>query len=132
MMRPFSIVDPLPRGTTVLEASAGTGKTYAIAALATRFLAESRASIGDLLLVTFSRAATAELRSRVRERLVDSTAALARFLADGTPPANAVDHLLTVGSFAEVEARLDRIRAALDRFDQGTIMTTHELSLIHI
>ncbi|SMO51978.1 DNA helicase/exodeoxyribonuclease V, beta subunit [Propioniciclava tarda] len=126
MMRPFSIVDPLPRGTTVLEASAGTGKTYAIAALATRFLAESRASIGDLLLVTFSRAATAELRSRVRERLVDSTAALARFLADGTPPADDVDHLLTNGSFAEVEARLDRLRAALDRFDQATIMTTHE------
>ena len=121
MMRPFSIVDPLPRGTTVLEASAGTGKTYAIAALATRFLAESRASIGDLLLVTFSRAATAELRSRVRERLVDSTAALARFLADGTPPADDVDHLLTIGSFAEVEARLDRLRAALDRFDQATI-----------
>lgn len=37
---PFSLSDPLPTETLVLEASAGTGKTYAIAALAVRFIAE--------------------------------------------------------------------------------------------
>jgi exodeoxyribonuclease V beta subunit len=36
----FDICGPLPHGVTVLEASAGTGKTYTIAALATRYVAE--------------------------------------------------------------------------------------------
>ncbi len=57
----FDLTAPLPRGTTVLEASAGTGKTFAIAALAARYIAEGRADVDDLLLITFSRAATAEL-----------------------------------------------------------------------
>src|ERR1700689_4006446 len=69
--RPFDLSDPLPTGVTVLEASAGTGKTYTIAALAARFVAEGR-DLKQLLLVTFTRMATGELRERVRERLVSA------------------------------------------------------------
>ena len=76
-MAAFDIRADLPEGTTVLEASAGTGKTYAIVGLATRFLAEGKAKIADLLLVTFSRAATQELRERARDRIVEAEAALA-------------------------------------------------------
>lgn len=126
MIDAFSITDPLPSGTTVLEASAGTGKTYAIAALAARFLAEGRSSIGDLLLVTFSRAATAELRSRVRERIQGSAAALRRFGREGRCPEDAVDRLLCHGDADEVSERAARLEEALQRFDRATIMTTHE------
>src|SRR5690625_1289043 len=98
-MKEFNITDPIPRGTTVLEASAGTGKTWTIAALATRLIAEGTYRITDLLIVTFTRAATQELRSRVRSRLADAAATLADlrggrsakvdqltgFLATGTP-----------------------------------------------
>nr|NLI49094.1 UvrD-helicase domain-containing protein [Propionibacterium sp.] len=126
MMRPFSNTDPLPTGVTVLEASAGTGKTYAIAALAARFVAEGRAGVGDLLLVTFSRAATAELRTRVRERLQASAAALARVVDGGPPPTDAVDRLLGDADPAVVADRARRLAVAVDRFDQATIMTTHE------
>ena len=66
----FDLAGPLPEGTTVLEASAGTGKTYTIAALAARYVAEGHAELGQLMLVTFGRMATNELRSRVHERLV--------------------------------------------------------------
>jgi len=66
----FDLCGPLPTGTTVLEASAGTGKTYTIAALATRYVAEGAADLSELMLVTFGRAATSELRDRVRESLV--------------------------------------------------------------
>ena len=76
----FDLYGPLPTGTTVLEASAGTGKTWTIAALATRYVAEGHASLSELMLATFSRAATQELRERVRERF----ATTARALADGT------------------------------------------------
>ena len=41
---PFTLTDALPTGTLVLEASAGTGKTYAITALAVRFIAEGSRS----------------------------------------------------------------------------------------
>jgi exodeoxyribonuclease V beta subunit len=61
----FDLCGPLPVGTTVLEASAGTGKTFTIAALATRYVAEGLAELSQLMLVTFGRAATQELRQRV-------------------------------------------------------------------
>ena len=71
MSRAFDICGPLPSGITVLEASAGTGKTYTIAALAARYVAEGT-PLDQLLLVTFTRMATGELRDRVRERLVSA------------------------------------------------------------
>jgi exodeoxyribonuclease V beta subunit len=52
-----------------IEASAGTGKTFSIATLYTRALIEQGAHPGQLLVVTFSRAATSELRERLRERV---------------------------------------------------------------
>jgi exodeoxyribonuclease V beta subunit len=76
--RGFDLLGPMPTGTTVLEASAGTGKTYAIVGLAARYIAEGLAEISDLLLVTFSRAATQELRDRTRSRF----ASIARDLGD--------------------------------------------------
>ena len=68
---PFDVTGPLPGpGTTLLEASAGTGKTFTIAALVARYLAEGEVTVDELLIVTFGRLATQELRDRVRERLV--------------------------------------------------------------
>ena len=60
---------PLTRGVTLLEASAGTGKTYAIAGIVTRLVAVEGLPIGRIVVVTFTDAATAELRSRIRRRL---------------------------------------------------------------
>jgi exodeoxyribonuclease V beta subunit len=68
---PFDVWGPLPSGATVLEASAGTGKTYTIAALAARYVAAG-VPLHELLLVTFTRMATGELRERVRERLLNA------------------------------------------------------------
>src|SRR4051812_13696875 len=73
----FDPCAPVPAGVTVLEASAGTGKTHAITAIATRLVALGT-PLEDLLLVTFTRMATGELRDRVRGHLVRTEAALAR------------------------------------------------------
>ena len=86
--QPFDLRGPLPRGTTVLEASAGTGKTATIAALTVRYVAEGEARLEDMLLITFSRAASQELRERVRDQLVRAAEAL-------RDPATADDSLLT-------------------------------------
>ena len=53
----------------LIEASAGTGKTYALTTLVARLVVEERAEIGDLLVVTFTVAATGELRDRIRGTL---------------------------------------------------------------
>ena len=76
-MQPFDLLGPLPaeRSTTVLEASAGTGKTFALAGLVTRYIAEGVATLDQMLLITFSRAATQELRDRVRRQIVDAVQA---------------------------------------------------------
>ncbi len=57
-------------GTHLIEASAGTGKTFTLATLVTRLVVEQRLRIGQILAVTFTDAATQELRKRIRERLV--------------------------------------------------------------
>jgi exodeoxyribonuclease V beta subunit len=128
-MQRFDLLGPLPaRGsTTVLEASAGTGKTFALAALVTRYLAEGVATLDQMLLITFSRAATRELRDRVRAHISDTAAAL----CDPAPahPNELVAHL-RLGTAADREERHRRLRDALADFDAATIATTHEFCSI--
>ncbi|QZT63252.1 exodeoxyribonuclease V subunit beta [Mycolicibacterium austroafricanum] len=124
-MEPFDLLGPLPapRTTTVLEASAGTGKTFALAGLVTRYVAEGVATLDQMLLITFGRAASQELRERVRAQILDALRAF-------DDPAHAagneiVAHLLT-GSPGELAERRQRLRDALAGFDAATIATTHQ------
>jgi exodeoxyribonuclease V beta subunit len=127
----FDICGPLPRGVTVLEASAGTGKTYTIGALATRYVADGL-PLEQLLLVTFTRLATGELRDRVRQRLTTTRRALdAALVGDGAPDSDAADandvlaRMLAAGTRAAVEMRRDHLVRAIADFDAATITTTH-------
>ena len=122
----FDLRGPLPSGVTVLEASAGTGKTYTIAALAARFIAEGAATLDQLLLVTFTRVATSELRERVRERLVVTEAQLARVAAGALPTyIDEIVELLAGGPVELVRERQQRLAHAIANFDAATIETTH-------
>ncbi|MEU2037449.1 UvrD-helicase domain-containing protein [Nocardia niwae] len=115
---------PLPTGTTVLEASAGTGKTHAIVGLAVRYVAEAGVDVSQLLLVTFSRAATQELRERTRDRFVAVAAGLADPAAAGAHADDLVRYLAQAEE-GEVRLRQRRLLTALSDFDAGTIATTH-------
>jgi len=123
--QPFDVCGPLPTGVTVLEASAGTGKTYTIAALAARYVADGM-PLDRLLLVTFTRMATGELRERVRERLVWAEHGLTRALAGASASGHdEVVDLLATGSSDAVARRRDHLARALSDFDAATIATTH-------
>ena len=122
----FDLHGPLPSGTTVLEASAGTGKTYTIAALVARFVAEDVADLDQMLIVTFSRAATGELRERVRERLTSAELGLADPAAARANDADPLLALLAQASDEEVSQRRRRLTRALTAFDAATIATTHQ------
>ena len=131
--RPFHPAGPLPgAGITVIEASAGTGKTYTLTSLVLRFVAEG-VPLASLLAVTFTRMATGELRDRVRTRLVDAHRRLSEAHA-GTPdpvrpPETLADDeilvLLARGSADQVGRRITRLADALADFDSATIATTH-------
>ena len=72
-------------GVRLIEASAGTGKTYTLATLVTRLVVERGLRIGQILAVTFTDAATQELRKRIRERLQLTLALIDAPLADDEP-----------------------------------------------
>ncbi len=123
-MDTFDITGPLPTGTTLLEASAGTGKTWTIAALVTRYVAEGMATLDELLVVTFTRAASQELRDRVRGQLDEAVALLADpGLADPDNPLHT--HLLDTDESTRATRR-DRLTDALTSFDAATIATIHQ------
>lgn len=73
-MKAFDALDVPLEGTCLVEASAGTGKTYAISTLFVRHLVENGLDVGQILVVTFTEAATAELRDRIRKRLKEAVA----------------------------------------------------------
>ncbi|MGH8028274.1 MAG: exodeoxyribonuclease V subunit beta [Pseudoxanthomonas sp.] len=64
-----SALDLPLHGVQLIEASAGTGKTFALATLVTRLLIERGLRLEQVLAVTFTEAATQELRARLRKRL---------------------------------------------------------------
>jgi len=114
----FELAGPLPHGRLAIEASAGTGKTFTLATLAARYVAEDGVLISELLVVTFTRAAAAELKDRVRARLVEFAAAL----GSATEP----DDALLAQIWSENrQVRLRRVRTAITEFDAATITTIH-------
>ena len=58
-------------GTQLIEASAGTGKTWSLAGLYLRLLLERGLPVAQILVVTFTKAAVAELRDRIRSRIAE-------------------------------------------------------------
>lgn len=117
---------PLPDRPILVEASAGTGKTYTIATWTTWLLAEGTVTISQMLVVTFSRAATQELRQRIRVRILEAIIAL-----ESTPavPGDITDEptrRLCTGAPEVLAKRLHRLRQALLAFDDAPIMTTHQ------
>lgn len=127
-MKRFDLLnDPLAPGAAVIEASAGTGKTFTLAGLFLRLLLEPEddnppPGIGQILVVTYTNAATDELRDRIRRRLRDAVEALGR--GDSTDPLEA-ELLRRTADLAERELACRRLQDALTLFDQAAIFTIH-------
>ena len=121
----FSLTEyPLPRGT-IVEASAGTGKTYSVAAYVTHGLAvDESLRIGNILVTTYTRNAAAELRDRIRGRLA-TTARLLRSTA--TEGRDELDADLLAAQADERLAMARRLERAVAEFDTATIGTIHSI-----
>ncbi|MCG8527133.1 MAG: UvrD-helicase domain-containing protein [Opitutales bacterium] len=102
--QPFDIesFEPLP-GISLIEASAGTGKTYSITHLICRLIKEGYCEIGEALVLTFTEAATQELKDRVRKGLIETKEKLAE---------------------EDYQQQL-RLQKALAQFESASIFTIH-------
>ncbi len=129
-------LDPLSlpfEGMCLIEASAGTGKTYTISSLYLRLLlgdGEDRSplSVDEILVVTFTRAATQELRERVRQRIDQAYQVFVRGVRAGSVCKSACkDSLINelLERSLDCAADAQRLAAALGRMDEAAIYTIH-------
>ena len=118
-MTRFDIVTAsLEAGVTLIEASAGTGKTYSITGLILRLILEQHLPIREILAVTFTEAATEELRDRIRRRLQEALDDLRR----GTTEDEIVTVFLKQG---DLQSGIKELDVALQSFDEAQIFTIH-------
>ncbi|WP_206952711.1 exodeoxyribonuclease V subunit beta [Trinickia acidisoli] len=112
-------------GVNQIEASAGTGKTWNICALYVRLLLERDLNADQILVVTFTKAATAELHERIRGRLAELARAI-ELDDDGGDPFVAQLLATTLGPEGlDRDLAGKRIRRALSTFDQAAVHTIH-------
>ncbi len=111
---------PLTPGINLIEASAGTGKTFTIAMLVARFVVEQGIPVENLLVVTFTKAATEELKDRIRKRLVE-----VKLVLDDRPVSDSSLQPWLDGLDIPPETMRSRINMALMNIDQADIFTIH-------
>jgi exodeoxyribonuclease V beta subunit len=116
-------------GVHLVEASAGTGKTFTLATLATRLVVERGLRVGQVLAVTFTEAATQELRKRIRERLQLALDLVDAPLAEGEKAEAALTRQLLQRhrerSGEGDDALRARLRQAVLETDLAAIFTIH-------
>ncbi|QEY31161.1 DNA helicase UvrD [Synechococcus sp. RSCCF101] len=117
----------LDPGTRLLEASAGTGKTYALAHLVLRLVVERGLSLQQLLVVTFTEAAAAELRDRIGRRLSEALHGLQR-TPDDAVLAQWIEQRRSSRGGA-VQADRGRLLLALEELHRADITTIHGFCL---
>ena len=110
-----------------MEASAGTGKTFTLATLYARLVIELKLPVEQILAVTFTEAATQELRTRIRERL-----GLAARLAEGAVPDPAKASEVLTSRLVQAALRDEtadglrtRLRRAAEAMDLAPVHTIH-------
>ncbi len=119
MTQPFDLKNSPLDGVNLIEASAGTGKTYTLAGLYLRLILEKELEVSQILVVTFTEAATAELKDRVRKRLTEAADAFAR----GSSDDSLINGLIRRSTDPAADRR--RLAAAIRDFDEAAIFTIH-------
>lgn len=130
MNSPYEVFDAarlrLAKGINLVEASAGTGKTYAIGMLVLRALVELDVPIEKILIVTFTKAATEELKARIRSRVVEARNLFAPNSPDTESSHDADTTLLTWAStIRDHQKAYNQLQLALYDIDRASIFTIH-------
>ncbi len=121
-MIPFDAIKCRLTGVNLIEASAGTGKTHALASLYLRFVLEREFAPRQILVITYTKAATAELKRRIRKMLQEALTAFTVGTA-GNPFLQAV--LEQYPAASQRKKITGRLALALANFDEAAIHTIH-------
>lgn len=116
-MKPLNLFQAPLQGISLVEAGAGTGKTYNITSLYVRAILERKLKPAQILVLTFTEAATAELKIRIRSRIKDSIAVL-----NGQESS---DQFLMELKSTYHPSKADILKNALYSFDDAVISTIH-------
>ncbi len=119
-MKLFNLYTANLTGTKLIEASAGTGKTFTLSGLYVRYIVEKQLTPEQILVLTFTKAATAELKTRLREQLIQCKNHL-----QGIELVDKKDKQLyqLYESYKQQEQALKQVELALICFDQAAIFT---------
>lgn len=120
--KPFDASTVLLEDSNLIEASAGTGKTYSIAILVLRLVLEKKLSIKEILMVTFTKAAVAELEERIRLFIRKAFKASQGETIDDETIAGIVLNSIKQTSFNEVQQQLQE---AVLFLDETSVLTIH-------
>lgn len=115
----FEIANTRIDAKNLIEASAGTGKTFSITFLYLRMLLEKEFSVDQILVVTFTVAATGELKSRIRDRLAQ---ALKYYSGEKTQDDAILDEITQHSGICAKRARRLLLQAIRD-FDRAKVYT---------
>ena len=121
-MKPLNLESINISGLNLIEASAGTGKTWTIAALYILLLLEKELRPEQILVVTYTKAATAELRERIRRRIVTT---LDLYSSGRSPDDDDLERLLLTTRPQENARAQKLLTRALYSFDDAAIFTIH-------
>ncbi|MCK5834775.1 MAG: exodeoxyribonuclease V subunit beta [Lentisphaeria bacterium] len=122
-MKKLDLINCPLDGVNLIEASAGTGKTYSIANLYLRFILEKELPIQEILVVTFTEAATKELKERLRKNILEAQLFLdgASDKIDGVVIKIVEKAVVVLGSILVVKL----LRRALLNIDEMAVFTIH-------
>jgi len=106
-------------GKKLIEASAGTGKTYTISALYLRFIIEKDLMPENILVVTFTIAATEELNDRIRKRLYEALQFCKGKMTEDD------EFYIKLFASKSKQSLVEKLQTALSNFDRAAIYTIH-------
>jgi exodeoxyribonuclease V beta subunit len=121
-MKPFNLASIDISGLNLIEASAGTGKTWTITALYILLLLEKELRPEQILVVTYTKAATAELRERIRRRIATT---LDLYSSGRAAADDDLERLLMTARPQNGERARQLLTRALYSFDDAAIFTIH-------
>ena len=109
-------------GRHLVEASAGSGKTRAITTIFVRLIVEKKLEVSNIVVLTYTRAATQELRQRLVARLRDMRRALSEPIGD-----QELDSIAATMTSSDRSDASRRLGVAIARFDEAAVYTIHGL-----
>ncbi|PLX67686.1 MAG: exodeoxyribonuclease V subunit beta [Denitrovibrio sp.] len=112
-------------GTNLIEANAGTGKTYNITGLFVRMIIEKQYSVESILVVTYTKAAVSDLKAKIYRRLLAVRDAILSRKDGTTPPDDPFACEYADERAKSAESDLKLIKYAIRDFDQCSVFTIH-------